>query len=133
MEEPSKGTPLCVPLSLHGLANICLPNIFFSISMSIAFLPLEVSNDCPQILFFSLAEIVFKDFSHFGTLLSFPGSLPCIHVIKLLFDFFLVNLSHASLILNQPEGPTRVEEYFFLPDTHIYHYAPMPSLVLRTQ
>ena len=35
----------------------------------------------------------------FWRLLSFPGFLPGIHVIKLLFDFSLVHLPHVNLIL----------------------------------
>ena len=37
-----------------------------------------------------------EDFSHFGELLSFSGPLPCIHVIKLVFDVpLLIYLTSA--------------------------------------
>ena len=39
--------PLSVPLSLPSPANICLPNIFFSISNSVAFLPFKFSDHYP--------------------------------------------------------------------------------------
>ena len=55
-----------------------------------------------------------EDFRHFGELLCFPGSLPWIHVTKLLFDFFPVNLSHLrtdsfekTLMLGKVEGRRR--------------------------
>ena len=55
--------------------------------MCITFLPAEIPN--PQHLLLSLAEnaISGEGFSHFGELLSSSGSLPCVHVIKLLCDF----------------------------------------------
>ena len=45
-----------IPSSPSGPANICLPNICFSISMWIAFLPCEVPNSHPQHPLLSLAE-----------------------------------------------------------------------------
>ena len=79
-------------MSLHGLTNLCLENVCFSISMSIAFLPFDVQNAYSQHLLLSLAEdgTKFKGFSHFDEVLSFPGSLPCINAIKLLFNFLLL-------------------------------------------
>lgn len=59
MGEPRQGleiSPLCVPLSLPGPANIRLPNICFSISMWIAFVPSEVPNHYPQSPLLSLTE-----------------------------------------------------------------------------
>ena len=46
----------CIPSSPSGPANICLPNICFSISMWIAFLPYEVPNPHLQDPLLSLAE-----------------------------------------------------------------------------
>ena len=72
--------------------------------MSIAFLPNEVPNDYPQPSLLSSTEdgIQGEGFGHLGEWLSFPGSLPCLHVIKLLFDF-LCYLPHVNLILGQLE------------------------------
>ena len=57
--------------------------------MSIAFLPFEVPKSYPQYPLLSLAED--EGLSHFGELLSFSGSLPCVQVIYL-FDFLLLIL-----------------------------------------
>ena len=84
-------SPLCVPLSLYGPANIYFPNVCFSISISIASLPFEVPNHYPQTSSFVFSWIWYSEsFSYFGELLSFPVSLACVHVIKLLFDFLLL-------------------------------------------
>ena len=85
-------SPLCVLLSLHDPANIYLPNIVFSIFTWIAFLPSEVPKHYPQHPLLSLVEdgIWGEGFGLFGKLLRFPGSLLCIHGIKLLFDFLLL-------------------------------------------
>ena len=55
--EPRDQSPLCVPLSLLGPANICLPNICFSSSVSVAFLPFEVPNHYPEYPLLSIAEV----------------------------------------------------------------------------
>ena len=55
--------------------------------MSIAFLPFEVPKRYPQYPLLSLAED--EGLSHFGELLSFSGSLPC---VQNLFDFLLLIL-----------------------------------------
>ena len=63
----------------------------------------------------SLAEdsVCCEGFSHFGKLLRFPGSLPCIHVIELSFIFFfLVDLSHVNLLLRPAR---RIPKGSFLP------------------
>ena len=89
---PRDQSPLCVPWSLHGPTNICLLHICFSIFMWIAFSPFEVPNHCPQHPLLSLAEdgIEGESLGHFGELLSSPGSLPSIHLIRLLFDSVLL-------------------------------------------
>ena len=46
-------------------------------------------------------------FGHFGELLSFLGSLPCIHAINLLLDF------HVNSFWDQPKGPSSEEKNFF--------------------
>lgn len=90
----------CVQLSLQGPTNVCLPNIRFSFSMSIAFLFSKVPNSYSQHLLLLSSEdgIYGKDLGHFHELLNSLGCLPCIHVIKL-FWFSPVNRSHANLIL----------------------------------
>ena len=54
-----------------------------------------------QHLLLSLAEngIQGESSSYFGKSHSFPGSLPHTCVIKLLFEFLLLNMSHVNLIL----------------------------------
>ena len=51
---PGNQSPLCVPLSLRAPPpNICWPNIYFSITIWIAFLPFEVPNHyIPHLSFF---------------------------------------------------------------------------------
>ena len=55
-------------------------------------LPLKFQSTALSNLFLSLAEdgISGEDFDQFGESLNSPGSLPCIHVIKLLCDFLLL-------------------------------------------
>ena len=73
--EPRGQSPFCLPLSLNGWANIRFPNICFSISMWVAFLPFEVSNHSGQHPLLSLAEdgVSAENFGHLGKLLSFLG------------------------------------------------------------
>ena len=80
---------LCVPLPLPGPANICLPNVCFSISMSIAFFSFEDPDHYSQHPPVSLAEDVVwsEGFSHFGKLLSSPGSLSRIHILNFVWFF----------------------------------------------
>ena len=54
-----------------------------------------------QHLLLSLTEnaIQGEGSSYFGKSHSFPGSLPYTCVIKLLFEFLLLNMSHVNLIL----------------------------------
>lgn len=51
----------------------------------------------------------------------FSWVLPCMHNIKLLFDFSSVNLSPVNLILTAARRIQKVEKNFFLPDTHHSH------------
>ena len=76
-------------MSLHGPANICSPNICFSISMSIAFLPFKVPNHFSQHPLLSLRMVfnvrvlaILESYSLLGLSLR-------MHVNKLLFDFLL--------------------------------------------
>ena len=73
--------------------------------------PLRVSSK-------SVAFLSFEGFSHFGELLSCPGSLSRINilVIKLEFDFLLL-ISHVDLILRPARKPRKVYINFFLPNT----------------
>ena len=51
-QGPFDQSPPHVPLSLHGMTNISLPNILFSISMWIAFLsPLKFQTTTLNIVF----------------------------------------------------------------------------------
>lgn len=79
-----------LPVVSAGPANICLPNNFLPIAMQIAFLPFAVPNHYPHLPLFSWTENVNQgeNLSHFSKLLSL-GSLLCIHVNELLFDFLL--------------------------------------------
>ena len=79
-------------MSLHDPASICVPNLCFSLCMSVGFILFEVPNHFAQHPLLSLAEdgIEGESFSHFGELFSFVGFLPCIRVIQLLFDFLLL-------------------------------------------
>ena len=78
---------------------IYIPNVCFSISMWIAFLPCEVPNHYPQQPLLSLAKdgIQSEGFSHFDQLLNIPGSVASTHILELLFDFLLL-LSYKSII-----------------------------------
>ena len=100
-----------------GLSNIC-----FSISKSIALIPFEVSKQGPQHPHLSLAEdgISGEGFCHFGELLCSPGSLPWIHVVKLLLDFLLLTHLMSVELLEQPEEPRKAEENFFLPTVSFF-------------
>lgn len=82
-----KLVPLCVSLSPYGLTDICLPNVCSSTSMSIDFLLFEFPNHYPQRLLLSIVKG--EGFSRIGKLLGLLGCLPCICVIKHLFDFLL--------------------------------------------
>ena len=115
-------SPLWVPLPLPGPANICLLNICFSISVSIAFLLFDIPNRYPQYSPLSLAEVGIEaeGSGHLYELLSFPGFLPCIHVIKPLFGLLLLICLLPVQFLDQPE-PKRVEEHCFLPDNPLGH------------
>ena len=52
----------------------------------------EKNESHPHLLSCLWQKMVFKAGfrGHFGELVSFPGPLPCIHVIKVLFDFLSV-------------------------------------------
>ena len=89
------------PTVFTGPAHTHLQSICFSISMSTAFLPFELPAHSRQHALSSLAEdgTEGQGFSHFGKLFSSLRTLPCVQVIKLLFDFSPINLRHANLIL----------------------------------
>lgn len=92
-------SPLYVPLSLYGPANIYLPNINFFTSMSFDFFPFEVKT-LP-----SASSFVFRvrPFAIWAT-------YPCMHVIKILFEFPLFIYFMSILRL-----ASRVEENFLPP------------------
>ena len=78
------------PCLQHGPANICLRNIYFSISMLIGFFLFEVPHHYSQ---YPLCVVKDEGFGQFGELLrllSFPGSLSYKYVIGLLSDFRLL-------------------------------------------
>lgn len=52
---------------------------------------------------------------------AFLGSLPCIHVIKLLLDFCPVNLSHVYLIHTAARRTQKGREKFLPPDSVKYY------------
>ena len=60
----------------------------------------------PNILFCLLLKIVFKvrALAILGKFLSFPGSLPCIHVIKLLLNFLLLTCLMSIEFYGQPKN-----------------------------
>ena len=92
-EQAQRSESVLCPLVSEWLSNIGLPNICFSISMSLVFFPLKPQTTVTYILFCLWLSMVFKvgvSFSHFGKLLSFHGSLRCIRGIKIWIDFLLL-------------------------------------------
>ena len=96
---------LCRP-SRNLFTNVCL-----SVSMSITFLPSEITNHCPRhpLSFGAEDGIQEEGRGHFG----FPASFHVYVLFNFCFIFFLANRSHIHLILRPAR---RVEEDFFLPD-----------------
>lgn len=69
---------------------------------------------------------------YFWDLLSFPESLPCIHVIKLLFVLLLIVFYYRSV---SSQEPTRVDrKLFFLPDKgHVQMEAQFEVMQLQAK
>ena len=63
-----------------------------------------------------MGGILGEGFCPFHELLSSPEFLPCLHNIKLLFDFLLLIFLMSIYFLAQPEEPRKVEENFFFPN-----------------
>lgn len=98
----------CIPFSLYGPGKFIYQTSAFPSPCS-CLLPLSSPKSLPLISFSFLLRFFFFffkrrwyfrwGFSHFGELLNFPRSLPCIHVTKLLFDFLLFICLIVNLIL----------------------------------
>ena len=75
-----------VSIASEGPANMCLP---IDCPPFLPPPPVKSQTSTRNILFLSSAEdgIYGAGLGYFGTLLIFPGSLPGIHAIELLFDF----------------------------------------------
>ena len=108
--------PLCVPWSLPGPANACLPNICFS--TWVAFLPSEVHSHSPNHGFYVISWSSYLKWGlcTLAWVTHFSGVSP----ISTLLNSYLIFLPFICLmsiqVLDQPEQPRRVEKNFFLPD-----------------
>ena len=98
-EEQQNLLKLCVPLIPYGPANICVQALAL-FHLPVNCLPSLWSPKVPIHFCFKL-KVVFKAriLAIFKSCSVFSRSLPCVHVINLLFDFSPIYLSHASLIL----------------------------------
>ena len=119
---------LCLTVS-DGPANICLLNIYFSIFMSVAFLPLEIPNQYPQqllllLLFFFNLKMVFLHLKVkvSVTFVSYSVLLGLSHVYLLpnfcrIFSYY--NLPHINLILRPARRTWKCREKLLLPENLI--------------
>ena len=102
-------SPLCIPLSLNRMANICLPSVCFSLSSyRVCSSFWKFQTPTPFSFFLMPYKPQLPDLSF--SLIFITGTL--LNVFKLDFLLFICLLSVK--FLNQPEDPQRVAENIFL-------------------
>ena len=119
---PRGQSPLHVPLLLHAQQILLYQTSAFPSSGTV---PLWSPKTLPTTtsFVFNWRWYLRRGVWPFWRLLSIPGFLPGIHVIKLLFDFSLVHLLHVSLIL-RPARKTYKGRGSVLPPPHCAPCSP---------